>query len=102
MNVAPLMSVDESGFPPRRLRQCGSNQAYTVIAVNSWNPGKTVAIPANHIDEDALELYTLGRLTDEGQFAAVQKHLVNCEACRERLRAENAFVRLLRAALRRG
>jgi len=57
--------------------------------------------PGDDIDEDALELYALGRLTDEGQPAAVEKQLLNCKACRERLRAQNEFVRLLRAGLRR-
>ena len=63
--------------------------------------GQGCSDSGDHIVEDALELYALGRLTDEGQLAVVEKHLLDCEACRERLREENAFVRLLRAALRR-
>ena len=63
--------------------------------------GQGCSDSGDHIGDDALELYALGRLTDEGQLAVVEKHLLVCEACRERLRAENEFVRLLRAALRR-
>ena len=79
----------------------GSHQGVHRQIGESVEPGQDCSDSDDHIDEEALELYALGRLTDEGQLAAVERHLLKCEACREQLRAENEFVRLLRAALRR-
>ena len=53
-----------------------------------------------HMDEEELEQYSLGTADSETN-TALEEHLLVCEACRERLRAENEFVRLLRAALGR-
>ncbi len=37
----------------------------------------------NHPDEDALDRYALGRVTDEGELARIEEHLLVCEQCRE-------------------
>jgi hypothetical protein len=54
-----------------------------------------------HIDEDTIELYALDRIVDEGRLEAIEEHLLVCELCREVLRAEEEFLRLMREALRR-
>src|SRR4051794_39387885 len=82
-------------------RDGSANQVYTVGNGYSVQPDQDCSNSSDHIDEDTLELYALGRLTDEGQIAVTQKHLLSCEGCRKRSRTENEFVRLLRAALRR-
>ena len=35
----------------------------------------------NHPTEDMLDEYALGRITDEGQLAAIEEHLLICEEC---------------------
>lgn len=53
-----------------------------------------------HPSDDDLELYALGRLT-EPDLGRVEEHLLVCEECRVRLDEEDAFVKAVRAALRR-
>jgi hypothetical protein len=53
----------------------------------------------NHIDEDVLELYSLGRLA-ETQSSGLEEHLLICRACQERLEQTDDFVRAFRMAVR--
>ena len=52
-----------------------------------------------HIDEDVLELYSLGRLA-ETQSSGLEEHLLICRACQERLEQTDDFVRAFRMAVR--
>jgi hypothetical protein len=54
----------------------------------------------HHIDEDDLELYALGRITDEDRLAPIEEHLLACDVCQDRLRREDQVVREVRVALR--
>ncbi|MDZ7638361.1 MAG: hypothetical protein U5J83_08950 [Bryobacterales bacterium] len=58
------------------------------MVVNPWE---------QHIDEDLLELYAMGRLP-ETQAAPLEEHLLLCEQCRESLTQLDDFVRALASA----
>jgi anti-sigma factor RsiW len=51
-----------------------------------------------HATDDALELYSLGRL-NEPEASEVEEHLLICEQCQERLQREDCCVHALRSAL---
>jgi anti-sigma factor RsiW len=51
-----------------------------------------------HVEENVLELYALGRLA-EPQLGEVEEHLLVCHACQERLEAEDQFIAAARGAL---
>ncbi len=46
----------------------------------------------SHLTEDALEVYTLGRLSSEEDIAAVEEHLLVCGHCQTRLEKMDEFV----------
>jgi len=48
-------------------------------------------------DEDLVERYSLGRLT-ETESARFEEHFLLCEACQERLRSSDEFVDAVKAA----
>ena len=52
-----------------------------------------------HISEDLLELYSLGRL-EEPQLAPVEEHLLVCHECLDRVQRIDEFVAAMKAALR--
>lgn len=52
---------------------------------------------AIHIDDDALEAYSLGRLAD-ADAAPVEEHLLVCAECRDRLAEWDEYVRAMRSA----
>jgi anti-sigma factor RsiW len=52
-----------------------------------------------HIDDHALELYSLNRLA-EPDAAPVEEHLLVCGKCRERLAGWDEYVGAMRAAMR--
>ena len=52
----------------------------------------------DHISEDTLELYSMGRL-GEVEAARLEEHLLVCEACRERLELDDEFIATLRQAV---
>jgi len=54
----------------------------------------------SHISDEDLELYCLGRATNE-QLAPVEQHLLRCPACLERAQRMLAEIDTLREALRR-
>ena len=54
---------------------------------------------AKHFDEDVLELYSLGRLS-EPEAAKLEEHLLTCHACLEGLEKSDDFVRAFRVAAR--
>lgn len=53
---------------------------------------------SDHVDEDRLELYSLGRLPDP-DAAAVEEHLLVCPTCCARLSDLDAYTRAMRDAL---
>lgn len=54
----------------------------------------------SHIPDEELELYCLGRATNE-QLAPLEEHLLGCPACLERVQRMLAEIDTLREALRR-
>lgn len=52
-----------------------------------------------HIEEDVLELYSLGRLSEPAS-ADLEEHLLVCHSCQERLEQTDDFVRAFRMAVR--
>jgi hypothetical protein len=52
---------------------------------------------ARHIDDDALEAYSLGRLA---AVEPAEEHLLVCADCRERLAQWDEYVRAIRDACR--
>jgi anti-sigma factor RsiW len=53
-----------------------------------------------HCTEASLELYALGQL-DEATTETIEEHLLVCDACRERLDAEDRYVHAMSAAASR-
>ncbi len=54
----------------------------------------------DHISEEDLELYCLGRATNR-QLAPIEEHLLSCPECVKRVEAMLADIDTLREALRR-
>lgn len=54
----------------------------------------------DHISEEDLELYCLGRASNR-QLASIEEHLLSCPECVERVQAMLAAIDTLREALRR-
>lgn len=52
-----------------------------------------------HIDDDSLEAYSLGRLTED-DAARVEEHLLICAACCDRLTGWDEYLRAMKTALR--
>jgi anti-sigma factor RsiW len=50
------------------------------------------------IGEEALERYSLGRLTED-EAGPVEEHLLICASCRKRLEQLDAYHRAMRSAL---
>jgi len=50
-----------------------------------------------HPEEDALELYSLGLLSDPG-LSALEEHLLACPECQQRLEEMDSYVRAMRDA----
>lgn len=51
----------------------------------------------SHLSEDALELYSLGRLA-ESELDGVEEHLLVCSHCQDRLAETDDFVKAVRSA----
>jgi hypothetical protein len=61
---------------------------------------KHITFPNNqHLSDEALELYSLGKIADEGYLAQVEEHLLACRACLERAQAEADYTEAMRKAL---
>lgn len=54
--------------------------------------------PAAHPSDDALELYSLGRLRPS-EAAAIEEHILICAECRQRLKDSDEYVAAMRQAL---
>lgn len=54
---------------------------------------------AAHIDDDTLEAYSLGRLTD-ADTALIEEHLLVCAQCRDRLTWWDEYTVAMRKAIR--
>jgi len=50
-----------------------------------------------HPEEDALELYSMGKLSDPG-LSALEEHLLACPECQQRLGEMDSYVRAMRDA----
>ncbi len=55
--------------------------------------------PGTHPSDDALELYSLGRMS-ETELAPLEQHLLTCGACRRRLEESDEYVASMHQALR--
>jgi predicted anti-sigma-YlaC factor YlaD len=53
----------------------------------------------NHIDEDVLECYALGRIQDEERLAPIEEHLLVCESCRDRLGEMDQYLAVMKSAM---
>jgi hypothetical protein len=51
-----------------------------------------------HLEEDVLELYALGRITDDSHLADVEEHLLVCPTCQAKLDDLDKFIRAFRDA----
>jgi len=54
------------------------------------------ALACAEIDEDAIELHVMGKMTD----SPVRQHLETCESCRVRVAEYCAYIEILKRALR--
>jgi Putative zinc-finger len=61
---------------------------------------KIESVGVTHISAEAVELYALGRLSDE-EVAIVEEHLLVCEQCQQALALEDATIESIREALRK-
>jgi hypothetical protein len=52
-----------------------------------------------HISEDDLERYHLGRVVDQAELDAIETHLIDCEACARNAEQAAVFVDAMRAAI---
>lgn len=52
----------------------------------------------NHVAEDKLEAYALGKLSDD-LSAPVEEHLLVCSLCQTRLEEADEFIRVMKAAV---
>ncbi len=52
-----------------------------------------------HIEEDSLELYTLGRVSPF-EAASIEEHLLVCPLCRDNLQSIEVFAKTMREATR--
>ncbi len=57
----------------------------------------TNGIHGDHIDEETLECYALGRLCED-EAAPVEEHLLVCHSCQDGLAAADEYIRAVRAA----
>jgi len=57
-------------------------------------------MPLNHLKEEELEQYCLGRLA-ESRCARVEEHILLCASCRDRLTEADAFLAAMHQASRR-
>lgn len=54
----------------------------------------------NHPDEHLLDRYALGQITDDGQLARIEEHLLICEECQHAVLAIDEMRRALGDARR--
>ncbi len=54
-----------------------------------------------HISEDDLEMYAMGRIGDL-ETGPIEEHLLVCEECQDSLAATDELIRALRGALKEG
>ncbi len=61
------------------------------------NVSPEALITDQHISEDVLESYSMGKLSDE-ESAPMEEHLILCPVCRARLDETDEFIRATKAA----
>lgn len=69
---------------------------FHLVPGTDWRGGILAIAP--HETDDDLELYALGRLTEE-RVANVDEHLLICASCRKRLNEAEAFAVAMREAI---
>jgi uncharacterized C2H2 Zn-finger protein len=52
-----------------------------------------------HVDDELLELYAVGRVFDSQQRVSLEEHLLLCVSCQDQLREHKDYIRCVRAAL---
>ena len=55
-----------------------------------------------HISDEDLERYHLGKVTDQAELAAVEEHLLACSLCVERAEEARKYVDAIRGAIING
>lgn len=55
-----------------------------------------------HVSDDDLERYYLGRITDEAELAQLQEYLLACDECVKGAEESDAYIDAIRAAIIRG
>jgi hypothetical protein len=49
--------------------------------------------------DESIEAYSLGKVTDDFELAAIEEHLLVCHGCQDRLADADVYKRAMRAAL---
>ena len=55
-----------------------------------------------HITDHDLERYYLGMVIDESELATIEKHLLWCQQCLDRMESTERYVNAMRAGIVRG
>jgi hypothetical protein len=55
-----------------------------------------------HISDEDLERYHLGKVTDESELAPLEEHLLACPSCVEREKEARDYADAMRAAILEG
>ena len=56
-----------------------------------------MAIPRRHLDEEAAEKYSFGKLSSR-KTAEIEKHLLICDSCRRKVAESDAYIAAMRQA----
>jgi hypothetical protein len=68
--------------------------------VSAYKVQKQIIYSNNpHLSDEALELYTLGKIADEAYLAQVEEHLLACRSCLNRAQADADYTEAMRKAL---
>lgn len=95
--VCTHAGADQSA--PGTIQRLGAGDMKLASAAVSSRSNCKEDIPYLHCDEQVLEEYCLGLLS-EGRTAVVEEHLLVCEECRQALSAQNEFIQCLKSVLR--
>lgn len=53
-----------------------------------------------HVQDEDLERYCLGTITEEAEIAPIEEHLMVCSECIDRAQAQDAYIRAVKGALK--
>jgi hypothetical protein len=71
------------------------------IAFSGARPVQCVAMTSDHIWDDEMERYCLGKVKKEAELAPIEEHLLVCESCVERVEKAQRYVDTMQVALDR-